>query len=115
MQYVQFTSSEEEVVTSVFGSPQDPVEHPHQGVVEDSDTRYLKFITADVDTLERAWRDIELLRADYELNKVQDADPNAVGTVALWREYRKNLRAFPQREGFPDVSARPVAPDMKME
>ena len=30
---------------------------------------------------ERIWRDAELIRADEELNKVQDSDPKAVGTV----------------------------------
>lgn len=60
---------------------------------------------------ERAWRDSELVRADYELNKVQDSDANSVGSVGVWREYRKLLRAWPQSVDFPDNSKRPVAPD----
>lgn len=59
---------------------------------------------------ERAWRDAELVRADEELNKVQDADPKAKGTVGDWRNYRKNLRAYPESEGFPNKESRPVSP-----
>lgn len=66
----------------------------------------------DLAVIERFWRDTELLRADIELNKIQDSDPNATGTVTLWREYRKNLRALPQQPSFPVASARPIAPDL---
>lgn len=59
---------------------------------------------------EKFWRDGELKRADEELNKVQDADPKAVGTVAQWREYRKLLRALPDAAGFPDPESRPKSP-----
>lgn len=62
---------------------------------------------------ERAWRDSELFRADIELNKVQDADKSAFGTVTVWREYRKSLRDYPQSQGFPNSSERPVSPDNK--
>ena len=58
-------------------------------------------------TSERAWRDSELDQADYELNKVQDSDPKAVGTVSDWRSYRKALRAWPANERFPDKNFRP--------
>lgn len=56
------------------------------------------------------WRDAELKLSDYELNKVQDGDSKAFGTVADWRTYRKALRAYPESEGFPSVENRPVAP-----
>lgn len=59
---------------------------------------------------EKFWRDEELKRADEELNKVQDADPKAVGTVAQWREYRKLLRALPDTAGFPSLESRPKSP-----
>jgi hypothetical protein len=60
---------------------------------------------------ERFWRNSELLRADIELNKVQDSDPKAMGTVGQWREYRKALRAWPEHKDFPSKAKRPVAPD----
>ena len=62
---------------------------------------------------ERSWRDVELDRADEELNKVQDSDPKARGTVSQWRDYRKALRAWPENPDFPEKSLRPKAPDYK--
>jgi len=59
--------------------------------------------------MERAWRNAELERADIELNKVQDG--MGTGTVTAWREYRCNLRNWPENQDFPDSSKRPVAPD----
>lgn len=59
--------------------------------------------------LERVWAESELIRARDELEKVQDADPKAIGTVGQWREYRKALRQY--IEANKDVSApknRPV-------
>jgi len=60
--------------------------------------------------IERAWRDSELVRADIELNKVQDSDRKAVSTVASWREYRKALRDWPESENFPNSRKRPSSP-----
>lgn len=60
---------------------------------------------------ERVWRNLELQRADIELNKVQDGE--GVGSVQSWRDYRKQLRAWPQDKNFPLSSARPKAPDTK--
>lgn len=65
----------------------------------------------DKSVSERLWRNSELERSDIELNKVQDSDPKAKGTVTQWREYRKALRSLPEHEKFPSVEARPVAPD----
>lgn len=59
---------------------------------------------------ERVWRDGELRRADEELNKVQDADPKAVGSVADWRTYRKALRQWPESLEFPSLESRPKSP-----
>lgn len=70
--------------------------------------------TVNIDNLkdaERFWRNLELKRADIELNKVQDSDPKAKGTVSAWREYRKALRDLPEHSLFPDTQARPTAPD----
>jgi hypothetical protein len=58
---------------------------------------------------ERLWRNNELARADIELNKSADGD--GVGTVEAWRSYRKDLRAYPSQEFFPDKTKRPRAPD----
>ena len=60
---------------------------------------------------EREWRNSELIRADEELNKVQDSDPKSKGTVGDWRAYRKALRAMTEAEGFPTQHVRPTAPD----
>lgn len=60
---------------------------------------------------ERYWRNRELNRSDIELNKVQDSDSNAKGSVADWRSYRKALRSWPESSDFPDSTKRPVAPD----
>ena len=64
-------------------------------------------------SIERAWRNGELDRADIELNKVQDG--MGTGTVAQWREYRCALRNWPEHESFPDSAQRPVAPDAPKE
>lgn len=67
----------------------------------------------DHNQLERDWRNIELKRADEELNKVQDSDPKATGTVAEWRQYRKDLRGWPENLNFPNSLFRPKSPDIK--
>lgn len=69
-----------------------------------------RVVPADLENIERCWRDEQLLKADLELYKVQDADPKAVGTVAEWREYRKLLRAWPENSNFPNKSYRPLMP-----
>ena len=58
---------------------------------------------------ERLWRNLELSRADIELNKVQDGMGS--GTVTAWREYRCALRNWPASPDFPDSTKRPIAPD----
>lgn len=68
-----------------------------------------KKLTSDDE--ERGWRNFELDRADTELYKVQDSDPKAVGSVADWRTYRKELRAWPEHKDFPNKEKRPVSPD----
>lgn len=90
-----------------------------ESLVEISEEDAKKFSEEYVDPLftgprvERKWRDCELRRADVELSKVQDSDPNAKGTVGDWREYRKQLRAWPSSKDFPNQAFRPKAPDVK--
>lgn len=60
---------------------------------------------------EESWVKSELDRAAEELNKVQDSDPKAIGTVADWRAYRRALRAWPDSEDYPETSKRPISPD----
>lgn len=59
--------------------------------------------------LEKNWISEELARATEELEKVQDADPKAVGTVADWRTYRKALRAYLESDPL-SADVRPVSP-----
>ncbi len=100
------------VVVTVFPSEQDLEFWPGTIEVEEDDLRYLKFIEYGKKApTERAWRNQELIRADYELNKVQDADLKAVGTVGAWREYRKALRQYPQHKDFPSPDSRPKSPE----
>jgi len=56
--------------------------------------------------LERQWRNTELAKADIELNKVQDG--RGTGLVSDWRDYRNELRDWPEHEGFPDSAFRPT-------
>ena len=68
-----------------------------------------EFTQTDLDnqkaTEERQWRDKELKIADNELYKVQDG--MGTGSVGQWRDYRKDLREYPQSVGFP-YSDRPT-------
>lgn len=68
---------------------------------------------AETEQSERSWRNYELQRVDLELYKVQDSDPKAFGSVAEWRTYRKELRAWPESPYFPKSSYRPKSPDYK--
>lgn len=71
------------------------------------------FNDQELATEERLWRDFELLKADVELYKVQDCDAKSSTTVSQWREYRKQLRAWPESLGFPNKENRPKAPNHK--
>ncbi|WP_277757482.1 hypothetical protein [Achromobacter denitrificans] len=42
--YVQFSDSTDEEIIAAFGSPQDPAAWPSQGIVADSDPRWLAFV-----------------------------------------------------------------------
>jgi len=56
---------------------------------------------------ERRWRDKELSWADIELNKIQDGYTS--GTVKEYRQYRNDLRNYPDSENFP-YGSRPDRP-----
>jgi hypothetical protein len=47
--YVQFLDSSESAVVAIFGCAQDADAYPHQGVVDENDSRYLAFINPEVD------------------------------------------------------------------
>ena len=66
--------------------------------------------TEQLSSMERQWRDFELDRADIQLNKVQDG-VSGLGSVSAWRQYRTDLRNYPELVGFPETSIRPTAPD----
>ena len=80
-----------------------------QGVISLEDK---EFKLTEIFSLERDWRDAQLTYADIELNKVQDSDPKAIGSVSDWRAYRKALRAWPEHKDFPNKDKRPVSPDV---
>lgn len=62
---------------------------------------------------EHVWLVKELERAGFELDKVQDSDPNSTGTVGDWRTYRKALRVWHDHKDFPKTEFRPKAPDIE--
>lgn len=59
--------------------------------------------------VEREWRNEQLIKADVEINKLEDT--NGAGTAVDWREYRKSLRDWPESPDFPEITKRPVAPN----
>lgn len=61
--------------------------------------------------LEAAWVESEISRARGELEKVQDSDLKAKGSVSDWRNYRKALRSWTENQNFPNKEFRPKAPD----
>lgn len=64
----------------------------------------------DLVHLEMTWVASELVAANEELDKVQDSDPSATGTVTEWRSYRRQLRAWSEDINFPDRAFRPKSP-----
>lgn len=79
-------------------------------IVNENEFVVSKTISRDLESIERSWRNSELQQADMELNKVQDSDPKAIGSVSDWRNYRKLLRAWPENVNFPNKEFRPVSP-----
>jgi len=80
---------------------------------DEGNNPYLVSSTLTIDQLvclEKDWVTNQLSYATEELNKVQDSDPNAKGSVADWRSYRKSLRAWHTHLDFPNKEFRPVAP-----
>lgn len=84
------------------------------GLVPLSVEEIKKYFTEDVglnliEIQERAWRNKELIEADIEIFKLEDAGKDSES----WREYRVKLRGYPQSEVFPKLSARPKTPNIK--
>ncbi|MCI3908844.1 phage tail assembly chaperone [Pseudomonas viridiflava] len=70
---------------------------------------------ASQDALARSWRDVELQRTQWMVDRHRDEIETA-GTIvtlskAVFEEllsYRQSLRDWPEKEGFPEVEKRPV-------
>lgn len=80
---------------------------------DDAGYPFLKPLDVDIEFLisaEHIWINTELARAGLELDKVQDSDATAVGTVGQWRDYRKALRAWAGHKDFPKKEFRPKSP-----
>lgn len=92
-------------VSGEFGT----VAPPGEKAIAASEKEKSDFIIAT----ERKWRDKELARADVQVNKIEDGEPGVTGTLAEWREYRVNLRSWPDSEFFPQYGYRPQAPDLE--
>jgi hypothetical protein len=60
---------------------------------------------------ESLWVETEINRVRDELEKVQDSDSKAFGSVSDWRSYRKALRSWQEHKDFPNKEFRPKAPD----
>lgn len=59
---------------------------------------------------EISWRDRELTLADFEINKILDEDFVDSDRERSWRNYRKELRNWPDNPDFPDELKRPKQP-----
>lgn len=67
-------------------------------------------VAEEVIMFERMWRNEELRLADMELLRVEDFDKGAIGTAVAWRQYRCQLRGWPEDGKFPTTEARPIRP-----
>ena len=63
--------------------------------------------------VENFWVTSELARIRDEIEKLQDSDRSAFGTISEWRAYRKAVRAWNQNKDFPEKMCRPKSPDFK--
>lgn len=85
---VQFSDSTQTKVVAVFGCPQDPLQHPNQGVIQDTDPRYMAF--ANPPTLK--------LDAQSALDKSDMVSIRClkagVAFPAAWQTYVASLRAI---------------------
>ncbi len=91
--YVQFSDESQSFITSVFGCPQDPVAHPHQGIVQDDDPRYIQFIDPG-STLEGA-RKNALKIMDYEYKNAIHSDisyTNVKKKTAIYQANENSMR-----------------------
>jgi hypothetical protein len=58
---------------------------------------------------EREWRNAQYSEVVIALDRHSDGSHSAVGTVAMWRDYRESLRLYPQQPDFPN-GVRPSCP-----
>lgn len=63
--YVQFTDASETAVCSVYACPQDPVAHPNQGTIDESDARYQAFVNPASTLAGAQAAQISLLQSAY--------------------------------------------------
>jgi hypothetical protein len=63
-------------------------------------------VEINLEAIERRWRDKELKFADIEISILEDDHQEAF----LWREYRIQLRNWPESEYFPNENHRPKRP-----
>jgi hypothetical protein len=65
--------------------------------------------------IEEVWVLNEMDRIRNEIEKVQDSDPSAIGSVSDWRTYRKAVRAWSTNKDYPNPHLRPKSPDFLEE
>lgn len=89
--FVQFADATQTKVVSIFSGPQDEIEYPNQGVIEDTDARYLAFVNAPAWAAYQAGAQAELDASDRTVLRCYE---NSVTVPASWLAYRKALRAI---------------------
>ena len=93
-----------------------PPEHMDRGSDEEGKPCWVKKATpidSESRSIEVSWVSQEMLRVREEIEKLQDSDPKAIGTISLWRSYRKSLRVWEDHQDFPNKEFRPKALDFK--
>lgn len=90
--------------------------------VADDDALYLSFLAfqsmrpVDPDTVERAWRDAEIVRVTWIRDRHRDEVEVAIETTITAEQYAellsyiRALRDWPQSPDFPVSEHRPIAP-----
>ena len=111
----------DELVLSVIGNPA-------PGKIRDHDENGLPFLVdspppsaEQLATVERTWRDAQLLASDGMINRHRD-QVEAGGVTTLTAEqykalqtYRQDLRNWPDSAAFPENAERPAAPSWLVE
>lgn len=95
--HVQFSDSSKTKIISAFGSPQDDEAWPNQGEVEDTDQRYVDFVTSlspSAAEIAAGTRDSLLSEAAVRIAPLQDAADLGSATsdesalLTKWKQYR---------------------------